>query len=354
MKDILELIYWNNTVRSYLISLTFVIVGFSILHLIKNYLLQRLRLIASRTESNLDDIAIQVLEKFGIPVLRILVLYWAFELLTLTSNIEKWLKIGYGVVTLYFVISFLLTLTRKVLEAQVMKLENGESKLKQISGIMVVLKIIVWSVGLLLLFSNLGYNVTTILTGLGIGGIAIALAAQNILGDLFNYFVIFFDRPFEVGDFITVDDKKGTVENIGIKTTRIRSITGEQLIISNSNLTGSRIHNFKRLESRRVVFKLGVVYGLPLEKLRMIPAMIREIVEQRNPVRFDRAHFASYGDFSLNFEVVFFVDTADYNQYMDILQEINFSIYARFAAEKIDFAFPTQTLVVDRKDPLPL
>ncbi|MEN9883524.1 MAG: hypothetical protein RLZZ420_741, partial [Bacteroidota bacterium] len=199
MKDILELIYWNNTVRSYLISLTFVIVGFSILHLIKNYLLQRLRLIASRTESNLDDIAIQVLEKFGIPVLRILVLYWALELLTLTNNIEKWLKIGYGVVTLYFVISFLLTLTRKVLEAQVMKLENGESKLKQISGIMVVLKIIVWSVGLLLLFSNLGYNVTTILTGLGIGGIAIALAAQNILGDLFNYFVIFFDRPFEVG-----------------------------------------------------------------------------------------------------------------------------------------------------------
>jgi len=219
---------------------------------------------------------------------------------------------------------------------------------------MVVVKILVWSVGLLLLFSNLGYNVTTILTGLGIGGIAIALAAQNILGDLFNYFVIFFDRPFEVGDFITVDDKKGTVENIGIKTTRIRSITGEQLIIANSNLTGSRIHNFKRLESRRVVFKLGVVYGLPLEKLRMIPGMVREIIEQSSPVRFDRVHFASYGDFSLNFEVVFFVDTPDYNQYMDILQEINFGIYARFAAEKIDFAFPTQTLVVDRKETLPL
>jgi small-conductance mechanosensitive channel len=231
-----------------------------------------------------------------------------------------------------------------------MKLENGETKLKQIGGIMVVLKILVWSIGLLALFSNLGYDVTTVLTGLGIGGIAIALAAQNILGDLFNYFVIFFDRPFEVGDFITVDDKKGTVEYIGIKTTRIRSITGEQLIISNSNLTSSRIHNFKRLESRRVVFTIGVVYGLPLEKLRMIPDIIKQIVEKSALVRFDRVHFTRYGDFSLDYEVVFFVDTPEYNTYMDILQQINFGIYEKFASEKIDFAFPTQTLIFNRPE----
>jgi small-conductance mechanosensitive channel len=302
------------------------------------------------TESNLDDIALQVVERFGIPIFRVLVIYWALELLTLHANVEKWLRIAYGVVTLYFLISFLLALVRKVLEAQVLKLENGESKLRQIGGIMVVLKIIVWSVGLLLLFSNLGYNVTTILTGLGIGGIAIALAAQNILGDLFNYFVIFFDRPFEVGDFIVVDDKKGTVENIGIKTTRLRSISGEQLIIANSNLTSSRIHNFKRLESRRVIFKLGVVYGQPLEKLKMITGVIKKIVEQFELVNFDRVHFASYGDFSLNYEVVFFVNTPDYNTYMDILQQINFDIYEQFAAQKIDFAFPTQTLVLNSKE----
>ena len=237
-----------------------------------------------------------------------------------------------------------------MLEAQVMKLEYGETKLKQIGGIMVVLKIVVWSVGLLVLFSNLGYNVTTILTGLGIGGIAIALAAQNILGDLFNYFVIFFDRPFEVGDFITVDDKKGTVEYIGIKTTRIRSITGEQLIIANSNLTGSRIHNFKRLESRRVVFTIRVVYGMPLEKVKLIPELIKQIVSKPDLVRFDRAHFIRYGDFSIDYEIVFFVNSPDYNIYMDILQQINFDIYEKFAAEKIDFASPTPTLIIDRKD----
>jgi small-conductance mechanosensitive channel len=352
MEDVLKHSYWGNTVGDYLISAAFIVIGFLVLRGIKNFVLTRLKKLVSKTESNLDDIALQVVEKFGIPILRVLVIYWAIELLVLRPKVEKWLNIAYGVVTLYFVVSFLLALIRRLLEAQVMKLENGETKLKQIGGIMVVLKILVWSIGLLALFSNLGYDVTTVLTGLGIGGIAIALAAQNILGDLFNYFVIFFDRPFEVGDFITVDDKKGTVEYIGIKTTRIRSITGEQLIISNSNLTSSRIHNFKRLESRRVVFSIGVVYGLPLEKLKMIPGIIKQIVEKSELVRFDRVHFNRYGDFSLDYEVVFFVDTPDYNTYMDILQQINFGIYEKFESEKIDFAFPTQTLIFNRPENL--
>ena len=350
MEDVLKHSYWGNTVGDYLISAAFIVIGFLVLRGIKNFVLTRLKKLVDKTESNLDDIALQVVEKFGIPILRVLVIYWAIELLVLSPKVEKWLNIAYGVVTLYFIVSFLLTLVRRLLEAQVMKLENGETKLKQIGGIMVVLKILVWSIGLLALFSNLGYDVTTVLTGLGIGGIAIALAAQNILGDLFNYFVIFFDRPFEVGDFITVDDKKGTVEYIGIKTTRIRSITGEQLIISNSDLTSSRIHNFKRLESRRVVFSIGVVYGLPLEKLKMIPGIIKQIVEKSELVRFDRVHFNRYGDFSLDYEVVFFVDTPDYNTYMDILQQINFGIYEKFESEKIDFAFPTQTLIFNKPD----
>jgi small-conductance mechanosensitive channel len=350
MEDVLKHSYWGNTVGDYLISAAFIVIGFLVLRLINNYVITRLKKVVSKTDSHLDNIALQVLEKFGIPIFRILVIYWAIELLVLRPKVEKWLNIGYSVVTLYFVITFLLVLFRRLLVAQVLKLENGETKLKQIGGIMVVLKIMIWSIGILVLFSNLGYNVTTILTGLGIGGIAIALAAQNILGDLFNYFVIFFDRPFEVGDFITVDDKKGTVEYIGIKTTRIRSITGEQLIISNSNLTSSRIHNFKRLESRRVVFTIGVVYGLPLEKLKMIPSIIKEIVGKSTLVRFDRVHFNRYGDFSLDYEVVFFVDTPDYNTYMDILQQINFDIYEKFGSEKIDFASPTQTLILNRPD----
>ena len=177
------------------------------------------------------------------------------------------------------------------------------------------------------------------------------MAAQNILGDLFNYFVIFFDRPFEVGDFIVVDDKRGTVEFIGIKTTRIKSISGEQIVIANSNLTGSRVHNFRRLEERRCIFTIGVVYGTPLEKLRKIPSMITAIIETEPLSTPDRVHFATYGDFSLNFEIVFFVESAEYVQYMNIVQNINFQIYEAFTKEGIEFAFPTQTIFLQKSNP---
>lgn len=350
MEDVLKHSYWGNTVSDYLISAAFILIGFLLLRLINNYVITRLKKVVNKTNSHLDNIALQVLEKFGIPIFRILVIYWAIELLVLRPKVEKWLNIGYSVVTLYFVITFLLVLFRRLLEAQVLKLENGETKLKQIGGIMVVLKILVWSIGLLALFSNLGYDVTTVLTGLGIGGIAIALAAQNILGDLFNYFVIFFDRPFEVGDFITVDNKKGTVEYIGIKTTRIRSLSGEQLIIANSNLTGSRIHNFKRLESRRVAFSLGVVYGLSLEKLKSIPTIVKSIVEKIEYTRFERVHFHRFGDFSIDYEVVFYVDSPDYTLYMDILQQVNLAIYEKFTEQEIDFAVPPQNVIFNKQD----
>jgi len=224
-------------------------------------------------------------------------------------------------------------------------------KLKQLNGIMLIVNAIIWAVGLLFLFDNLGYNVTTIIAGLGIGGIAIALAAQNILGDLFNYFVIFFDRPFEVGDFITVDDKKGTVEHIGIKTTRLLSVNGEQLAFSNSDLTKSRIHNFKRMNRRRVVFFLAIVYNTKPEVLARIPAVVEQIIKAQQQVTFDRAHFASFGAYSLNFEVVYFIESSEYLDYMNVQQDINLKIFKTFAAEGIEFAYPTQTVLMN-KEPL--
>jgi small-conductance mechanosensitive channel len=160
--------------------------------------------------------------------------------------------------------------------------------------------------------------------------------------------VIFFDRPFEVGDFITVDDKKGTVEHVGIKTTRLISVSGEQLAFSNSDLTKSRIHNFKRMERRRVVFSLGVVYNTTPAKLEQIPVIIKNIVTTQGAATFDRAHFATFGAYSLNFEIVYFIESADYMQYMDTQQEINLKIFKAFAEEGIEFAYPTQTVLVDK------
>jgi small-conductance mechanosensitive channel len=209
-----------------------------------------------------------------------------------------------------------------------------------------VAKLVLWSVVLLLALDNLGVNITGLIAGLGIGGIAVALALQNVLGDLFASLSIVLDKPFVIGDFIIVDEFLGTVEHIGLKTTRVRSLSGEQLVFSNADLLGSRIRNFKRMYERRVAFTVGVTYQTPAEKLPRISAILREVIEAQRDVRFDRAHFKEYGDFALIYEVVYYVTSPDYNKYMDIQQAVNFDIYGRFQQEGLDFAYPTQTLFV--------
>lgn len=203
-----------------------------------------------------------------------------------------------------------------------------------------------WVLVLLLVLDNLGVQVTALVAGLGIGGIAIALAAQAVLGDLFASFAIVVDKPFKVGDFIIVGDLLGSVEHVGIKTTRVRSLWGEQLVFSNSDLTSARIRNFGLMQQRRVLFSLGVTYDTTADKVERIPGMIREAVEAQELTRFDRAHFNAYGESSLNIEVVYYALTADYNVYMDIQQGINLMLLRRFADEGIEFAFPTRTLHV--------
>ncbi|HEX7082165.1 MAG TPA: mechanosensitive ion channel family protein [Gammaproteobacteria bacterium] len=209
-----------------------------------------------------------------------------------------------------------------------------------------VLRVAVWAIILLVVLDNVGVNVTAMVAGLGIGGVAVALAAQNILGDLFASLSIVLDKPFVVGDFITVDDFLGTVENVGLKTTRLRSLSGEQLVFSNNDLLSSRLRNFGRMFERRVVFSIGVRYETRPDQLRRIPAMIREAVEAQDRVRFDRAHFQKHGEFALIFETVYYVLSPDYNLFMDIQQEIDLALHERFAKEGIRFAYPTQTLYV--------
>ena len=217
-----------------------------------------------------------------------------------------------------------------------------------ISLIRVFARVVVWSIALLLILDNLGFDVTALVAGLGIGGIAIGLAAQRILGDLFASLAIVLDKPFVVGDFVIFGDYLGTIEQIGLKTTRIRSLTGEEIVCPNSDLLGSRIRNYKTMAERRIVFALGVVYETPHDKLQRIPDMLREIVESQSQTRFDRAHFKQFGDFSLNFEVVYYMLVPDYVTYMDTQQRINMEIYRRFEQEGIAFAYPTQSLYLHR------
>lgn len=313
-----------------------------VIRVIRTLLLKRLHRWSEKTETRMDDFVVAGIERFGLPLLNFLVIYGGLNYLHLSPAMEKLLATVTAVVITYFAVRLVTRIFRIGLESYVRRQPNGEEKLKQLKGIVVVVNILLWVTGALVLFNNLGYNITAIITGLGIGGIAIALAAQNILGDLFNYFVIFFDRPFEAGDYITVDDKKGHIEHIGIKTTRIRSLSGEELIISNSDLTKSRLHNYKRMTRRRVLFTLAIAYHTTEEKVKQIPVSLRNIIERQPQVTFDRAHFSAYGVYGLNFEVVYFVESADYNDYMDSLQRVNFSILEEFKKQGIEFAFLTQ------------
>ncbi|MFT4173292.1 MAG: mechanosensitive ion channel family protein [Rhodocyclaceae bacterium] len=207
------------------------------------------------------------------------------------------------------------------------------------------MRMLLWVVLVLMILDNLGVNITALVASLGIGGVAVALAVQNILGDLFASLSIALDKPFVVGDFIIVDDMMGSVKHVGLKTTRIQSLSGEELIFSNNDLLKSRIRNYKSMQQRRVVFSFNVAFSTPADKLRRINDIVRQAIGSHGDrVRLDRTHFQAIGASGLAYEVVYFVMSGDYNQYMDIQQDINLSIIERFGADGIEFSFPTQTL----------
>lgn len=344
MKESLKATFFNNSLEDYLYALSITLICFVVIRIFKSIIFKRIKIFSVSSNAKWDDFIVNSIEKFVIPALYFVAIYIGINYLTLSTRVQNIIHIALTVIVTVFILRLLSSIILLLLENNIRKQERGEEKVKQIGGLMIIINIVIWIIGLIFLFDNMGYDVTAVVTGLGIGGIAVALAAQNILGDLFNYFVIFFDKPFEVGDFIIIDDKMGVVDYIGIKTTRIKSLSGEQLIFANSDLTNSRIHNYKRMERRRALFKVGVEYETSIENLKEIPVILKSAVEQHENVQLDRAHFASYGDFSLNFEVVYYVLSSDFNIYMDIQQNINLYILKEFKARGIEFAFPSQSL----------
>ncbi|MEO5976590.1 MAG: mechanosensitive ion channel family protein [Chryseolinea sp.] len=349
MQEILNKTYFQNTVQDYFIAAGIILLGILFLQIFKRTLLIKLKKWADKTETQIDNYIVDGLERFGIPIFNIIILYVGTYYLTLSEKAGQYLHVAFAVVITYYTLRLASSTALLVLQTHVSKQDDGSEKIKQLGGIMLLLNIIIWAIGLLSLFSNLGYDVTTIIAGLGIGGIAIALAAQNILGDLFNYFVIFFDRPFEIGDFIVIDEKKGNVEHIGLKTTRLKSLTGEQLVFSNSDLTGSRIHNFKRMERRRIAFTIGVEYDTTLDLLEQMPVILTQIISEEKDTSIDRIHFLTYGDWSLKFEIVYFVESAEFNRYADIQQSVNLKIFKVFKEKGIRFAYPSQSIYLAKE-----
>ncbi len=337
----------DNSMDDYATSAIIFIAGMVVIFVFKRFLLNRFREWAGRTDTEVDDFLLHSVEKKLVPVFYAAILYLGIRNLHFGESADEVIRIIFIVSITLLAIRFVLSVALFVIQMFWVRKERDESKKSAIKGLLTVLKFVIWSVVVVLLLDNLGIKVTTLVAGLGIGGVAIALAAQAILGDLFSYFTIFLDRPFEIGDLIIIDNFVGTVEHIGIKTSRLRSLSGEELVFSNTDLTNSRIRNYKRMDKRREVFNLGVTYETDYQRLREVPGMMREIIDQVEDTEFDRAHFVSYGDFSLNFEIVYYVLSRDYQKYRDVQQEINYQIKKKFEERGVEFAYPTQTLFVE-------
>lgn len=350
MQTFFDQVYYGNSITAYLIAFGIFVIGILLIKIFKRIVLKRLKRWADSTETTLDDFLVKGIERTIVPLLYFLSFYLAVKSLNLDKKVEKYFDILSIIIFTFFILRTLSSVMIYSLKVFVKKRGTDEHKQKQLKGISTIISVIIWSLGFVFVLDNLGFKVSAVIAGLGIGGIAIALAAQAILGDLFSYFVILFDRPFEIDDFISVGDKSGTIEHIGIKTTRVRSLGGEQLIFANTDLTNSRIHNFKRLEKRRVVFKLGVIYQTSAEQLKEIPEIVKNIIMNEPKAEFGRGHFASFGDHCLIFEFVYFILDQDYAQYMDTQQKINLNIYQEFEKKEIHFAYPTQTLYVNKNE----
>jgi len=321
-----------------------------IFRLLRRGVLRRLSALSRRTTTELDDIVAEVLDETKWLFLLIMAAFFASRMFALAPDVRLVIA-RVTVIALLFQAGIWANtgLTSWLARYRKHALAEDAAAVTTMSALGFAGKLVLWSIALLLVLDNLGIDITALVAGLGVGGIAVALAVQNVLGDLFASLSIVFDRPFVIGDFLAVDDLMGNVEHIGLKTTRMRSISGEQLIFSNADLLASRIRNYGRMFERRVLFTLGVTYDTSAEKLEAIPAIIRECIEAQEHTRFGRSHFKEYGDFSLNVETVYYVTDPDYNAYMDIQQSINLTLLRRFADEGIEFAYPTQMVILSRE-----
>jgi len=344
LNDTLNYVLYGNRVLDYLIVLGVALAGVVLIRVIWALVVRRVAAWAKRTEAPIDDILVKSTARAVLPLVYLAIVYLAVRNLVFEDNVRDIVDIAAKLLLTYLAARFTITVIANTIKYYWLRKRENGGREKTVRALMPIIHIGVWLVALVFLLDNLGFEVTTVVAGLGIGGVAVALAGQAILKDLFGYFAILFDRPFEIGDTIAVGDKMGTVEKVGVKTTRLKSISGEQLVFSNADLTDSRLQNYKRMEQRRVVTRLGVTYETPAAKLKKIPALVEGIIDPIDGVDFDRAHFASYGDFSLAFEVVYFIHGNDYKKYMDIQEEINLRLYEAFAREKIEFAYPTQTV----------
>lgn len=324
----------------YTVAVLVFILSWVILKIFQEVILHHIRKMAEQTETKLDDAAVVFLESLGWPLYITVSLYLSLHFVVLPPLAEKIFTYLTYLVVIYYsargvnkALDF--SFEEYIKEAKVRDKGFDDSVAEVI---LKVSKAVLWLIAFLLFLQNLGYQVTALIAGLGIGGIAVAFALQSILGDIFAYFSISFDKPFKVGDNIKVVDDIGEVKKIGLKSTRIKTLQGEELIVSNKDLTSNSIRNYKNMDSRRVAFEIGIETKTPAAKLRKIPAIIESVMKPMKLVRFEKAYLKSFSDFSIIFEIIYHIKSPKYTDYMNVHHEVNLGIKSRFEKARINIA----------------
>jgi small-conductance mechanosensitive channel len=337
----------SEIIASSMIIILALISGWIIYSIFKRYLSRW----AKETQTKIDD---EILRNIKAPIILLALLLGLFYGLDALSYLQPYsgsisaiFSIAQILLTTFIIIRVLNVLTSWFAQRVKRKRKFSEHILHILRQIA---KAIVYLFAFFAILSVFNVDLSGLVVGVGVSGIAIALALQNILTDAFGAFTIYFDRPFEVGDFIVLDEFSGTVKKIGIRSTRIQLLQGEELVISNRQLTTASIRNFKKLKKRRVVFKFGVGANTHVEKLKIIPSIVEKIIRKINSVEFDRVHLSELGDFSFNFEVVYYMKNPDYTKYMDIKQIIYLDLIEAFEKEGIVMPYPTQTIFLKKED----
>lgn len=296
-----------------------------VLDIVRRVIIRRFEKLAARTSNSIDDIILDVARRTKFWFLFVIGAGVGLTFVELAPRATRGVQIAFSILTGLQVGLWATTLLEGLVNRWLAREARAGVSRNTMGAVRLLGRTIIWSVLLLVVLDNAGVNITTLVAGLGIGGVAVALATQNILGDLFSSLSIVLDKPFEVGDFIVVDDFSGSVEHIGLKTTRIRALSGEQLVFSNSNLLSSRIRNYRRMNERRIELSISVAFDTDADKLPKIVALLKEVIG-RQEVRFDRSHFTGFGEVGMTFQAVYYVLTPDYNAHMDIQQAIHFDL----------------------------
>ncbi len=336
-------VYFGNPLSNYFLALVTLILGLCITKIvIRRILLNWFRKKTKQTSCRWDDYICNLVEKTVVPLVELFVFYISLQFIQFPPQIDVWVDRIVFVIAVFFITKSLNSLVKESIHRFLTKQYSSQDASKNFKGLVQIVSVFVWIIASLVILDYFGIDVTALIASIGIVGLAGAMAAKGIVEDIICYFTIILDKPFEVGDYIAFGSQSGTLLTIGLASSRIRSLSGEEIVLSNSQLINDMVRNYKKMENRRISFQIGITYETPAALVESIPSTVKSIFDKIQNTSFARCHFKSFGDFSLNFEIVYFVLTNDYDEYMNVQQAINLKIMEAFQKQGIEFAYPTQ------------